>query len=124
MRCKPELGQALFGNPHGKYDCPEYVCALFDYILGEISRVYWNNNQKAWDYYDDPQIPGIEYRSYCWDSDSEDAQKPNFKFKDVEIRWYKYPGRGMSINVNWSEPQTRRWFDECIAAIRNCEEEL
>jgi hypothetical protein len=71
----------------------------------------------------DPKIPGIEVRPYYWGEDEKEAEKPNFKFKDVEIRWYKYPGRGMSCNVDWSEKEWRKWFEECLSHLRKFEKE-
>ncbi|HUU93150.1 MAG TPA: hypothetical protein VM238_18305 [Phycisphaerae bacterium] len=49
---------------------------------------------------------------------------PNFKFEDVEIRWYKNPGRGMSCNRKMTERQWRRWFDRCVGVIRAGDEEI
>jgi len=42
---------------------------------------------------------------------------PNFKFGEVEIRWYKHVGRDMSTNVDWDEMRWRKWFSDCFAAI-------
>ena len=47
---------------------------------------------------------------------------PNFEFGEVEIRWYKHPGRGQSCNVKWDERQWRVWFDECMKAIAQWEQ--
>ena len=46
------------------------------------------------------------------------VEKPNFKFDGVELRWYKYVGRGMSCNRDWNEKQWRNWFDKCLKTIR------
>lgn len=43
---------------------------------------------------------------------------PNLKFEDVEICWYKHPGRGMSTNVSLDERGWRGWLDRCLMAIR------
>ena len=84
--------------------------------------MYWNNNQKQWEGYQDPEIPGIEVRPYWWgDEDSVEARKPNFKYGRVEIRFYKNPGRGMSCNVDWSELPWRLWFDKCLVEVRKAE---
>ena len=125
---KPELGQMCFGSPPGRYAIPEYACACFEYLLAEIRRVFGNARQRVWDEYEDPEIPGIEWRPYYW-SDCvcpEDgphrpdcpACLPNFKAFGAEIRWYKYPGRGMSCDVDWDERRWRVWFDACLAQIR------
>ena len=48
---------------------------------------------------------------------------PNFKFEDVEVRWYKHRGRGQSVNVDWDEKRWRKWLDRCLRQIRNYEKE-
>lgn len=45
-------------------------------------------------------------------------QLPNMAFGDVRISWYKYLGRGMSVNVDWAEAQWVQWFNELMAHIR------
>ena len=75
---------------------------MLDYLLDEIGRVFWNVNQREWKLGYDPKIPGVEVRPYYWgDETDKEATKPNFKFGEAEIRWYKYPGRGMTVNVDW-----------------------
>mgnify|MGYP001558513855 CR=1 FL=1 len=49
---------------------------------------------------------------------------PNFKFEDVEIRWYKHPGRGMSVNKNMSDTEWAEWLNRCIATIRKADIEI
>jgi hypothetical protein len=45
-------------------------------------------------------------------------QLPNLKYKGVEMSWYKYIGRGMSVNVDWDERRWREWFDDAMKTIR------
>lgn len=162
----PELGQAAFGNPTGEYDCPEYVDAFVAALINEIHRVFWNREQRKWDEYEDPKIPGIEFRPYSWsdcdcgyeqlewaweDENLPDLPEgrytyppeieekwlawlathhhkatctpclPNLKFGEGEIRWYKHPGRGMSVNVDWSPDQWSQWFMQAIEQIREAD---
>lgn len=63
-----ELGQMVFGNPWGEYECPHWVDALVRELLREIERVFWNKNQREWDRCEDPKIPGVEFRPYYWGS--------------------------------------------------------
>lgn len=143
---EPEIGQAVFGCPSGEYETPNFVDAFLEYIFCEIDRVFGNVNQRQWDRYEDPQIPDVEFRPYYWgectcgydEAYDEFYQRtiqefggfhkkdcllilPNFKFGEVEIRWYKHPGRGQSCNVNWNERAWRRWLDDCLRAIREYE---
>lgn len=121
---EPEIGQAVFGNPTGDYYFPEFAEAFLMYIFEEIRRVFWNKNQREWENYEDPKIEGIKVRPYCWGEDEEEAEKPNFEFNGVAIRWYKYPGRGMSCNKAMNPEQWKKWFDECLGVIRKSEPKL
>ena len=126
MSDTPELGQMCFGNPFGPYGTDDFVDALVDYILAEIDRVYWNNNQKEWNKYDDPKIPGLEYRPYYWGDDEIESEKPNLKFAHSfqEIRWYKHPGRGQSCKLNWEANLWREWVNKSIQVIRDSEHDI
>ncbi len=115
----PEAGQLIFHpNSIGEYECPEYVVALLEAICDEIDIVFWNLNQKQWGEYEDLVDWPIEYRSFCWDEESENRLRPNFKFEDIEIRWYKHRGRSVSVNKEMSAVEWVGWFDRCLAAIK------
>jgi len=116
-----ELGQMAFGNPVGQFKCPEYVEAMVAYILNEIERIYWNKNQKEWDRNEDPKIKGIEYCPYYWGENKKEASELNFSFGEVGLRWYKYFGRSMTLNVSKNEKEWRVWFDACLDHIRKQE---
>ena len=118
---EPELGQVCFGCPTSEYQVPEYAQAAFDYILEEIRRVFWNVNQERWDYHCDPKINGIVFRPYYWGNDEIESSVPNFKFGEVEIRWYKYPGRGMSTNVQWDANRWSTWMEQVLKIVRDYE---
>ena len=121
MSDKPELGQMLFGNPTGSYGMPEYADALVRALLHEISRVYWNRNQKSWDDHADPAICGVEFRPYWWgDDEAPEATKPNLKFdhSEQEVRWYKRPGRGTSCTIEWGPLAWTEWFGAALKTIR------
>ncbi len=112
-----ELGQMVFGNPWGLHPCPHWVDALVREILSQIERVFWNVNQRQWDQCEDPQIPGVVFRPYYWGSDETEASKPNLKHGDIEVRWYKHPMRGSSLNVEATPDVLIPWFDSAVAAI-------
>jgi len=212
----PTIPQALFGNPTGTYDCPDFVEALIASLFDEIERVYWNKNQKEWDKETDPKFSGLTVRPYSWGecdcewdnflfdephtptcyqtlvddelvkahkfkrdkegivgsskkyaieikdgvrrkyckqlgltypegcavhctcdwekrydkwflknrkgknghADNCEIEIPNFTFDGVELRWYKYFGRGMSLNCHKTEKQWREWYDKCLKQIR------
>jgi hypothetical protein len=122
---EPELGQAAFGQPTQQFECPEYIEALLKHLADELGRVVWNNTQKE---YPSPfENTGNKFKSrtfkveaYSWDEDAH--QQYNFKWKDVEISWYKYLGRGMSINKELTPGEAVEMFDDCLASIRKMEE--
>ena len=106
-------------------------------IRDEISRVYWNVNQKtfydsserSWGEHDsDPPlgIPGMEWWPYYnWggspgdpDWDQKAANRPNFSFEGVEFRWYKHFGRSMNVNVVWPAEKWVRWFERAMQTLR------
>ncbi len=121
-----ELGQAVFGNPTGDYGTYEFADALIEALLSEIDRVYWNENQKQWDRGHDPELKGVEFRSYDWSENPATTYLPNLKFSHSpqEIRWYKHPGRGQSCSIQMSEKEWREWFDGALKVIRENEKDL
>lgn len=115
-------GHVPWGCPSGEYDVPEYVNALVCGLLSELSRVYWNRTQTRYELGHATGVPGLDVRSYwCGDEESSEASLPNLAFGNVEIRWYKYPGRGMSCNREMTPAQWVTWFDACMLAIRATE---
>lgn len=100
-----ELGNMLFNNSNDNqvYDCPRWVVALLADINNEISRKYWNENQKVWD--SAFANTGNEYigkcfevHAYNWDED--DFLPCNFSCDGVRISWYKHVRRNPTININ------------------------
>lgn len=43
--------------------------------------------------------------------------RPNFKCGDVEVRWYKYIGRGMTVNRDVSRDEWRALFARCFDSL-------
>lgn len=116
-----------------EYECDDFIEALFMAILDEMKRVHWNVFQHSWkpswhgDSIEDPEIPGISFVRYydgcpCEDEPEHRPEcrhaKPNFQHEDVQFRWYKYPGRGMSTNKNWTSDEWRAWLGRCMKTIR------
>lgn len=100
---------------------PEYAEALFFAVWKQIARTFGNIEQREFCARGsiDPGIPGFEVRPYWWgEENAPEAGLPNFVFGGVRIRWYKYPGRGMSTNVEWEPARWVEWFDAATAAVR------
>ena len=119
---QPELGQACFGNPAGEYGLSEIGHASVTYLLDVMRIARWNIDQKEWQYRGG--VGQIEVRPYWWgDDEAPEASLPNLAFKGVEIRWYKYPGRGMSCNMGLRPDQWSDWLVEALAEVRRVENE-
>lgn len=121
--------QTLYGS-HEEFQCDDFVQALLDHVLEEIKRVHWNLYQHEWsptwhgDDIEDPCIPGIEFNRY-YECSCEDVHKegcpsvrPNFIYSGVVFKWYKWPGRGMSVNVNYTPAQWYGWHKSCLEQVR------
>lgn len=120
-RYEPELGQIAFGQPFKEFQASELLIAALEAIREELARVYWNNNQKE---IDDPfgntggkyKNKTFEVEAYSW---NEKKRQPyNFKWKDFEVSWYKYLGRGTSCNREISPNEINDMLEDCLKSIR------
>jgi hypothetical protein len=112
---EPELGQMCFGQPSKELECPDYVAVALEYLANffyneEISKnnPFRNTGQK-W------HNSVFEVSAYEWDEDI--IQTFNFKYKDIEVSWYKYLGRGMSINREVPERECWKMLKDCVESI-------
>ena len=120
MDYEPELGQAVFGQPHKEHAVPRYVEAALDHLRDVLQRVQWNMKQKQ---VEDPfgntggsfKNDTFQVEAYSWDDSYE--QPFNFKWGALEISWYKYHGRGMSMNREVSANECARMLDECVESL-------
>ena len=122
-----ELGQMLFANNNiYSYECDDYIIALLKNLDSELCRVMWNKNQKE---YDSPfqntgnSYVGKNFEVYAYSWDDESNQTYNFKCGDIEISWYKYLGRGTTINGDYSKDEIVAMYDKCLKEIREIDNE-
>lgn len=143
MKYEPELGQAIFGQPHQEYGASSLMTAALRDISREWERVMWNRWQRTIDNpFDNTGALWVcdtfEVRAYSWaecscDAFDEDEEwssekctcgyKPqtyNFKYKDIEVSWYKYLGRGMSQNRSTTPSEIAEMLESCLEALKNC----
>jgi hypothetical protein len=121
----PELGQFCFGQPHQPYAADPYLEAALFMIENELDRVMGNIHQEK---YPSPfrntgnrfDCPTFSAHAYSWNEDEE--QPWNFRWRDVEISWYKRLGRGLSINRAIEPNEAAVMLRECLAALREIEE--
>ena len=115
----PEIGQAVFGCPTGEYDFNSLTDAhVIEYMLRIIA--YFATGDVTYASHpieDEFKNDVFEIRPYYWGDDDEEAELPNFKHYEsgLEIRRYKYIGRGMSVN----KPTCPRCFANIFADCLN-----
>lgn len=123
-----ELGQMIYANNTiYEYDCPDWIIALLQNLDYELGIAMWNVYQKA---YDSPFMntgnefigKNFEVHAYNWNEDVE--QKYNFKCGDVEISWYKYLGRGTTINNIYDTDYIIQMYNMCLEEIRSLDEDI
>ena len=117
---EPELGQFVFGQPHQEFKCPEFVRSFLKTIRDELNITMWNINQRE---YESPfdntsnhfKNNVFEVEAYSWNEEYD--QPYNFKWRDFEVSWYKYLGRGMSINREITAKEGAEMLNECLDSI-------
>ena len=122
----PELGQACFGQAWKSYKSSNLLYSALYAIHEELCRVMWNIDQEE---YDSPfmntanrfdcDIFSVE--AYSWNEDY--VQPWNFKWNDIEVSWYKYLGRGMSVNRILTNDEISIMLDSCLEALLQYEKE-
>ena len=108
-----------------KYDL---LVAVLYLIEDELDRVMWNINQKEYDspFQNTGNVEGFkndvfEVHAYDWNWDYEDDdthQPINFKWKDLEITWYKHFRRGLWWNRDFSELELSIMLEQCLESLR------
>jgi len=122
---EPEIGQYMFGQPYKEYQCSALLEAALSSINSELCRVMWNINQEEYNspFYNNGnsfECPVFEIKAYSW---SDDEQPYNFKYKDIEISWYKHLGRGMSIGKQITNDEIAKMLDDCLEYLYKYEQE-
>ena len=117
-----ELGQLMFSpNVIHNYECEDWIVALLRDLDRKLQTVMWNINQEE---YDSPfnntgnEFIGenFEVHAYNW---NEDVEQPyNFKCGVIEISWYKYLGRGTTINGLYTKDKIVKMYNMCLEEIR------
>lgn len=116
-----ELGNIMFnGNTIQKYICPKYIIALIRDLGQRIEQITGNNPCDNTGAIFETETFVIE--AFNW---NEEIDQPyNFKYKNIEISWYKRLGRDTTINGDYSTTQIIEMYNKCIEAIDKYEAEL
>ena len=121
-----ELGNMAFNpNTNQNFECEEFIVALLRELDRSLSRAMWNIHQKE---YESPfnntgnsfKNDVFEVQAYNWND--EISQDYNFKWKDIEISWYKYLGRDTTINKQITTEYAVEMFNECLKSIKEMED--
>lgn len=75
----------------------------------------FGNSGETWECYE------FKVEAYSWND--EYNQPFNFKWKDIEVSWYKYMGRGMSQNRQISPEEVGDMLDACLGALKEYEKQ-
>lgn len=115
-----ELGQILFHNNKVQhYECPRVVGLVLRAIEEKLQDLGLVGE------YEDPfensgNVEGFKndvFEVHAFDWGDEPKHKFNFKYKDIEICWYKYLGRGMTINREISLEELEGMLSDCLASL-------
>ena len=117
---EPELGQAAFGQPYKRIAVSQVLGDALMAIDLRLCLKMWQTNPD----YDSPFAnsgntficDAFAVQAYSWDDEAE--QYWNFRWRDVEVSWYKYLGRGMSVNKVLTNRQIEAMLDDCYRAIQ------
>ena len=79
------------------------------FVLGDIEADPFGNTAASF------KNAIFEVHAYSW---GDDDQPFNFKWRDFEVKWYKYLGRGMGRNRDLTETEVEIMLTECIDSIK------
>ena len=108
----PELGQALFGQPYKQLAVPIDLEVALDAINSTVDcfveyNPFGNTGERL-------RWSCFQVHAYNW---GDEEQQWNFKWRDLEVSWYKYVGRGMSRNRKVSKSEIKEMLRECLTAV-------
>lgn len=114
MEYQPELGQMCFGQPWQPMECPDKVLSAlralqntFDVVRDDINP--FGNNGTRFD--------GEKFKAHAYSWNEEEEQEFNFAWRDVSVSWYKYLGRGTTINREMTDGEISEMLRECMAEL-------
>lgn len=103
-----------------QFDLPEIAYAALLLVWQQVERVSGNNGRdKLWDSCyctgEGPGINGLTVRPYNW-GDLDD-ERPNIELNGVNFWFYKYFGRGMSSDKDWTPDQWAAWLKGALKIV-------
>jgi hypothetical protein len=131
---EPELGQSLFGQPYKELGVNGNVENALRTIRGlmesksktgytpfDNSGERFNNGVFECNAYDWSECNCEGSWDNGWTEESctcgWEPQLYNFKWRDFEVSWYKYLGRGMSMNREIGGEELSSMLSECMKSL-------
>ena len=91
-----------------EYEVPKIWEAALSFIDDQLSRVMWNIHEKDW-------LSPFENTNNSFSCPIFSvSSRFNFKWRNVEISWYKYFGRGMTANRLLSAEEAEIMLEEVL----------
>jgi hypothetical protein len=111
----PELGQAVFGQPTQQLKPDWREDALLEILMNAWS-IFGDENANPFGNYG-RRYDGKAFRAHSYSWDEDEHQEWNFAWRDFRASWYKWCGRGVSVNRHLSADEAREALRECFAEI-------
>ena len=119
-----ELGQILFHNKKVSiYDCPDCltpILADIERIMEEEGIICRKDGFNANPFRNTGDVKGFKndvFEVHAFDWGDEPIFDFNFKYKDFEVSWYKYLGRGMTMNKKIDLDFIEQMYQDCVKSI-------
>ena len=122
---EPTIAQAVFGQPTQQFECPDILEAALTMLRHEMQRVLWNLKQGEVDPFGNGgesfDCGEMSVCAYYW---GDEKQLWNFRHpaSDIEVSWYKYFGRGMSVNREVTADEAATLLRACMAIMKRVED--
>lgn len=119
----PELGHAAFGQPCKSYEASALLLAALTYIQHRLDALYADDPEWESPFGNNGCVPydfgAFQVEGYDWNEDR--VQPWNFKCGPVEVSWYKWFARDVSVNFDLTADQTEGMLVRCMEAIAEFE---
>jgi hypothetical protein len=83
------------------------LCNAWDAVMADRANPFGNTGERF-----DCEV--FSAHAYAW---GDDDQPWNFRWRDLQVSWYKYLGRGMQASRSVSDSEVREMLAECMAAL-------
>lgn len=141
---EPELGQIIYGNPYKRYELSELdpLYSALESIHKFVETIYWDDEELYPFGNTGDELKGDTFhiQAYDWSECACGAyetgdqkycscgyieQKYNFRWngtneiEPIEVSWYKYFGRGVSVNRETTSKEVQVMLKDVIGYLMN-----